>query len=1062
MQIIHDLIDGAIARARTTLTIMAVAVIAGVGAYAAMPREADPDIPIPFVGVTIPLEGISPEDAERLLVRPAETELQTVEGLKKLTAVAAEGAAQIIAEFEVGFDQDQAVLDIREAIDLAKREFPQEAREPIVSEINVNLFPVLTINLYGDLPERSLDRAARELQDRLEQTPGVLEANIRGSRDELLEIVVDPAKLDSYNITFAQLLQAVTANNRLVTAGSLDTGEGRFSVKVPGLIERAQDVFAIPLLRSGDAVVTLGDVAEVRRTYKDREVYARFNGQPSVSIEVVKRSGANIVDTVASAKAVADALAKESPSTLKVSYTGDTSTFIFDSLSNLENSLISAVLLVMILVVAMLGVRSAVLVGLAIPACFLMSFLVLDLMGVTLNMMVMFGLVIAVGILVDGGIVVVEYADRMMASGLDRRAAYSAAAKRMLWPVVTSTLTTLAAFIPFLFWNTIPGKFMSFLPITLIVVLSVSLVTALIFTPVLGALFGKAEPQTNAAWAEEDTDPRTLGGPMGAYAKFMDWCVHRPLITSAVALVVIVAIVAGFASKQHKTEFFLDAEPDNFLLFVSARGNLAADAERALVLDVERRVAGISGIESIVTTSGRASRGRSFGDGGQSSPPDTIGRILIDLLPDDERRDGREIEADIRKAVADIPGIRVELRQQEAGPPQGKDIQIELTGTNGAALFASAVKVREHLEAMPGLIEIDDTLPLPGIEWKLTVDREQAAKFGADVTQVGSAVQLVTNGVLLTRYRPDDAEDEVDIRVRYPLADRSIQALDSLRIPTPAGPVPIGSFVTREPIQQVQSVQRQDGRRILIVRANVSEQGTQAARIAEIQDWLKQARIDPSVQVKFAGSNEETENAAGFFGGAILAILFMMGIILLWQFNNFYHVVLTLSAVILSTVGVLLGIWLTFPYISIVMVGTGIVSLMGVVVANNIVLIDTYQHLRQRGFGVDDAILRTACQRLRPVFLTAMTTTIGLLPAMFKLDINFADGVIGPGGQSAEWWTQLSAAIVWGLTFATMLTLVLTPVWLGAPMRISRWWDRTGGRLLPRKPAIDPNGVPAE
>lgn len=1063
MKLFHDLIDGAIERARLVLAVGVVAVVAGMFSYASMPREADPDIPIPFVGVTVPLEGISPEDAERLIVRPSEVELQQVEGLKQLSGVAAQGAGQLIAEFNVGFDQDAAVQDIREKIDLARRSFPQDARPPVVTEINVNLFPILRINLYGDVPERALYATARSLRERLERVPGVLEANVAGERDELLEVLVDPAKLEAYDVSFGQLLQAVSANNRLVAAGRLDTGEGRFSVVVPGLVEDAQDVFSIPLKRAGDAVVTLADVAQVRRTFKDREIYARFNGQPSVSINIVKRSGANIIDTVEGVKAAVEEAQKGWPPNLRSAYTGDQSEFIYETLSGLENSLISAVVLVMILVVASLGLRSAILVGIAIPACFLMSFLMLNLLGLTLNMMVMFGLVISVGILVDGGIVVVEYADRMMAAGHPKKVAYSEAAKRMLWPITTSTLTTLCAFIPFLFWNTIPGKFMSFLPITLIVVLSVSLVTALIFTPVLGALAGKAEhdPARASAWADEDADPRALPGLMGGFARFISFCVERPGRSTLVALAIMAGIIAGFMSKNHKTEFFLAGEPEEVVVFVSARGNLSPAEELGLVLAVEQRVAMVEGLESVSTRAGQGQRSGGFG-GEQGGPTDSIGEIQIDFLPKGQRGDGEAMLEEIRARAAEVPGVRTEVRAREGGPPQGKDIQIELTSNNGEALNRAAATLRQHLQRMPGLIEVDDTLPLPGIEWRLEVDREQAARFGADIGQVGAAVQLITNGILLDRYRPDDTDQEVDIRVRFPAAERGIVALDELRVPTPQGAVPISNFVTRESRQQVTAINRQDGSRLITVRANVAEQGTQTQRVAEIEEWLKTAPIDPSVEVRFAGSIADTGEAGGFFAGAILAALFMMGVILLWQFNNFYHVALTLSAVVLSTVGVLLGIWLSFPYISIVNVGTGVVALMGVVVANNIVLIDTYQHLRKRGYAVDDAIVRTACQRFRPVFLTAMTTVIGLLPAMLKLDVDFASGVIKEGGGSAEWWVQLSATIVWGLTFATILTLVLTPIWLGAPARMARWRDRWLGRIARLTGRVKPEPIAAE
>ena len=466
----HALIDGAIGRARMVLAILFVALIAGTLTYINLPKEADPDVPIPFVGVTIPLEGVSPEDAERLLVRPVETELQSIEGVKQIDSFALEGAGQIIIEFDVSFDQDQAVLDVQEKVDVAQREFPEEAREPIITEINAALFPILAINLYGDAPERGLFEIGRELKDELEGLEGVLEARLQGDREEVLEVVVDPAKLEAYNLSYQEIFAAVGNNNRLVPAGRIDMGEGRFPVKVPGLIKTAQDAFDLPVKSQGDSTITLADVSTVRRTFKDRESYARFNGQPTVSIQVVKRTGATILDPVAEVEAVIAQSQSRWPATVNVALTSDMSEMIDDQLGQLQASIAVAVVLVMIIVVAALGLRSAGMVGLAIPGSFVMAFLLLGMFGYTINMMVMFGMVIAVGILVDGAIVVVEYADRKMAEGLDRKEAYAMAAKRMFWPIVASSAPTLAAIYQFMYWYSLVGKNMTYNPIKMIFV----------------------------------------------------------------------------------------------------------------------------------------------------------------------------------------------------------------------------------------------------------------------------------------------------------------------------------------------------------------------------------------------------------------------------------------------------------------------------------------------------------------------------------------------------------------------------------------------------------------
>ena len=1050
----NGLIDGAIGRARMVLAILVVVLIAGTLTYINLPKEADPDVPIPFVGVTIPLEGVSPEDAERLLVRPVESELQGIEGVKQIDSFGLEGAGQIIIEFDVSFDQDQAVLDVQEKVDLAQRDFPEEAREPIITEINASLFPILAINLYGDAPERTLYKAGLDLQEELEGLEGVLEARLSGDREEVLEVTVDPAKLETYNISYQEIFAVIANNNRLVPAGRIDMGQGRFPVKVPGLIKTADDAFDLPIKTDGDATITLADVSTVRRTFKDRESYAKFDGQPSVSIQIVKRTGANILDTVADVQTIVEQSQTRWPETIDVTMTSDMSEMIDDQLGQLQASIAVAVVLVMIIVVAALGLRSAGMVGLAIPGSFVMAFLMLGMFGYTINMMVMFGMVIAVGILVDGAIVVVEYADRKMAEGLDRKRAYSMAAKRMFWPIVASSATTLAAFFPFLFWDSLVGKFMSYLPITLIFVLVASLVMALIFLPVLGSVIGgRGSDDTNNGLVEVSGvsgDPLEASGWFGRYARTTSALIARPFLVTFGAIALIISIFMWFGSTTHKSELFLDVEPEQVYVFVQAQGNLSANEEYEIVDRVVDRLLPIDGIESLASTSGSEGSGSFNFDGVSSPPQDTIGRVLINLKDRDDGYDGRVTEQNIRDALVGVPGLRTEVRKLEQGPPVGKDVQVAVRSNDGAALMQAAAQVRALVDSMDGLREVEDSRPLPGIEYQLEVDRAQAGKFGVDVSQVGAAVQLVTNGILVGRYRPDDALDEIDIRVRLPESERSVQALDRLRIATPNGQVPLAQFVERKPAQKVTKIERRDGKRIVLVRANAIVQGEGAAKVAELKELIDAANINPAVDVQFEGADEDAAEAEAFFQVAALSALFLMGIILLWEFNNFYHVVLTLSAVVLSTAGVLIGIQLVLPYISILMIGTGVVALAGIVVNNNIVLIDTFQRLQRDGRTSEEAAIAAAAQRIRPILLTTLTTICGLLPMVFMMNVNFREGAISFGGITAEWWVPLATAVVFGLGFSTMLTLIVTPVWLAAPAKMGRWRRRMVARVRGR------------
>jgi multidrug efflux pump len=1050
---IGALVDGAIKRRKVIIAVTLVASLFGLLAYLTVPRESEPDITIPFVAVIVPYPGVSPEDSERLLVRPLERELQSIEGLKEMNARASQGMAFVGLEFEVNFDKDKVLQDVRAKVDLARGRFPPDAEEPIIEEANISEDPVLGVVLSGPAPERELYTRARQVQDRLEALPGVLKVEIGGGREELLEVTIDPLRMEAYNVTTGELASVIARNNQLIPAGNLQNVQGAFAVKLPGVIQEPRDVLLLPIKKSGDRIVTVGDIGDVRRTFKEASTITRYNGQPAMNLYIVKRPGANLLNTV---KEVRETVAKEQkgwPASLpiNVDYSFDESEFIGHTLTMLESGLITATLLVMLIIIGSLGIRQGLMVGSAIPICFMIGFLVLKQMGITLNQMVMFGMVLAVGILVDGGIVVVEYADRKMAEGLDRKEAFAAAGKRMFWPVTNGVLTTLCAFLPFLFWNSIAGKFMSYLPITLFFVLGASIFVALIFTPALGTLVGRKQGVDLAQLAEieksEHGDPRQMKGFMGWYARALTSAGKRPFLVTAGALVVIVAIVFAFASKPHRTNFFLDIDPDNVTVFVKARGNLSTEAKDALVRQVEAKLTGVRGVEAMDT---RVGSGGGFGAGRGNGPPnDMIGRINLEFVDYEVEKSmgitGQGIVDDVRKRLTEIPGVFTEVRLPQGGPPVGKDVQVELRSEDPTALNHAADTIRAHLAKDPQIIELEDTRTSPGIEWNFTVDRVAAGRYGVDVLSVGQAIQFVTNGILVGKYRPDDAQDELDIRVRFPPEARNIAAFDRLKITTPQGPVPASYFIKMNPAQQVTGINRRDGQRLVVVQANVKGMAPNQ-KIAQLKPWLQKAGIDSSVRWKFIGADEEGQQAGVFFMVAMLVTLFLMFMILLWQFNSFYGVVVTLSAVVLSTVGVLLGasinLFHTYDYLSVIMLGTGIVALAGVVVGHNIVLVDTFYQLRRAGYEADDAAVRAATQRFRPVMLTTVVTVIGLLPMMFQLHPDFRDGGVDVRSPGSEWWVQLSATVVWGLSFSTLLTLFLTPAALAAPKSLHASFDR--------------------
>ncbi|MGE4527328.1 MAG: efflux RND transporter permease subunit [Rhodospirillaceae bacterium] len=1030
----NRLIDAALGRTRTVLLCLALTLIAGLYAYVTIPKESSPDVNIPIMYVLMTHQGISPEDAERMLIRPMERELRTIEGVKEMRATAYEGGANVVLEFDAGFDADKALSDVRAKVDIAKADLPADTDEPSIHEVNVSLFPVLVVTLSGAVPERTLLTIARNLKDEIEAIPAVLEVNIGGDREEQVDIVVDPARVESYNLVAQDVTGFVGRSNKLVAAGTLDTGKGRFPIKVPGLLETVRDIMEMPVKAAGDGVIRLADIASVRKGFKDPTSIARVNGQPAIALEVSKRTGENIIETIDRVRAVVEAERAYWPENVSAGFSQDQSDDIRSMLSDLQNNVIAAVILVMVVIVGALGPRSGMLVGIAIPGSFLMAILALFAMGQSMNLVVLFSLILATGMLVDGAIIVVEYADRKMAEGVHRSEAYALAAQRMAWPVISSTATTLAAFLPMVFWTGVVGEFMKYLPITLLMTLTASLLMALIFVPTLGAQFGRpgeADPETLKALSMSETGDLTrLAGWTGAYTRLLARALARPgwVVVGAVAL--LFASWGLYGALGRGVEFFPDIEPKQAVVYVHARGNMAVAERDAIVHEVERRVLEYGdAFDTVYARAGEISD--------REAAEDVIGAISLEFKDWQLRRPAKEVFAAIRARTADMAGIEVEIRKKEEGPPVGKPIQLQLASRDPSLLPAAAEQVRGGLADLGGYIDIEDNRPIPGIEWEVKVDRAQAAKFGVDVSSVGDVVQMVTKGLKVGTYRPDDADDEVDIMVRYPVEYRTVEQIGRLRVATAHGSVPVSGFVTITPHQRTGKLTRSDAKRVMTVKADVEPGLLVDDQVTRLRTWLAAHPLPREVTFKFKGQDEEQKKSQAFLGRAFLIALFLIALILVTQFNSFYAAGLILSAVMMSTLGVMLGLLVTHQPFGVIMSGIGVVALAGIVVNNNIVLIDTYDRLKGEIPDAREAILRTGAQRLRPVMLTTGTTILGLLPMMFMVNIDFVNRDVTVGAPSMQWWTQLSTGIVFGLTFATGLTLVVTPCALLLRERLS-------------------------
>ena len=1021
----NALIDAAFSRSR--VVVMALIMVMSVGAYAyiSIPKESTPEIPLPLFYVSTGLDGISPGDAERLLLAPLESEFSSIAGLDSLKSDAAEGFASLQLEFSAGSDTQLALDKVREAVDRAEGELPDDAYDVTVTEINTALFPIVTAILSGPVPERTLNALAEDLQEGIEGLPGVLEADIGGARTEFLEVLIDPTVFETYNLSFDELIGQIQRNNRLIAAGAIETGSGRIVLKVPGLIEGLEDVMAMPVKVRGNAVVTFGDVATVRRAFEDPNSFARINGQPALALEVTKRSGANIIETVAEVKALVAQMQVDWPENVKVTFLQDQSKQVKDLLSDLEANVIAAVILVMIVIVLALGTRSAILVGLAIPGAFLAGVIALWVMGYTMNIVVLFSLILVVGMLVDGAIVTTELADRKLQEGAAPKDAYSFAAKRMAWPIIASTATTLSVFFPLLFWSGMVGEFMKFLPITVILTLFASLFMALIFIPVVGGLIGKRQPQSAGAkaalHAAEIGDPRDMGGFTGRYVRLLEWAITRPMATLLLALALLLGGFGLYGQFGKGVTFFPSVEPDFMQVQVRARDNFSIFERDALVRAVEDRLLGYDEIASIYA--------RSMMSAGQGDE-ETIGTLQLELTPWDTRRTAAEIGEDIRADVTDIAGIDIQVQTESGGPSSGKPVNLEITGRDPQAQQDAVRQVRDLMDTIGGFTDVTDTRPVPGVEVSIIVNRAEAARFGADVSLLGQAVQLLTQGITVADYRPDDTDGALDIRVRFPREDRSLSELGSLRVPTAAGLVPISNFVTFAPTDRTGVIRRVDEKRVTSIEANVAPGLLVNDQVIALRTALENADLPDGVAYSFGGEAEDQQESMVFLIGAFVSAVFLMFVILVVQFNNFYQAFIVMSAIVFSIAGVLLGLVVTGRPFGIVMGGLGVIALAGIVVNNNIILIDTYNNLKKLGQSPLEAALRTGAQRLRPVVLTSVTTALGLMPMVIGLNLNFFTRDIVYGAPSTQWWTELSAAIAGGLVIATVLTLVVTPAML--------------------------------
>ena len=1036
------IVDFALSKARTTLALALVVIIAGAYARTTITVASEPNISLPLVSVSVFLDGASPEDASRLIARPLETRLRSVPGIKELSSSARLSYARVIGEFEVGYDIDTALRDIKQAVEEVKFELPVEAEDPQIREYSFAMFPVMNLSLIGSAAMRTKVFFARELQDRLEAISEVLAADLEGAPEEVLEGVIDKSKMETYGITLSQLYSAIANNNLIIPGGAQDTGSGKFNIEVPSIFETAEDVYNIPIKVTESAVVTLSDIGEIKRTFKDYSSFAKVYGEDAVTLEIRMRVGANAIEAKKKILKVKEEFEDNLPKNLSIMRTNDETVWAEVMISELEGNIITAIFLVMILVIASMGVRVGMLVGLSIPFCFLLTFIILKVIGLEFNFLVMMGLLLGLGMLIDGSIVVTEYADRKISEGLDRKEAYRLASKRMFYPIISSTATTIAAFTPLIFWPGFTGQFMRFLPITVFIVLSASLVYAMIVTPVVGSIFGQRR-STLVSGESEQTGEILFDKLSGFYSKALNKFVKNPGETLIAVLMLLWFFgYAMYGNFNKGTLYFADVDPVAADINVRARGNFSSIEAKEIMEIVEQKILKVEYVESLYMTTGS----QWFNSGG-----DTMARGYVEVVDTQLRNiSGFEVINKIQRAASNIPGVIVEITPEEGGPQFGSPIELGIFGDNEESVAKTTEIIEDYMvNDVVGLTNIRSTLPYSLIEWKVEVDKQKAAQLGVSIVDIGALVQMLTNGFKVGEYRPDDSKDEIEIRARFDTNNRSLSGIEDLKVNSINGLIPISTFVELVPIENRQSVVRRNGKFFheigVAIDKNVTTSNGQAIlvtdKVEEMGNWLSKQEFDEGIETKFRGMQEETAEVTAFLSIAAITALALMLILLVTQFNSFYQSTLVLSAVFMSIVGVLVGLLITGKPFSTTMTGISIVALSGIVVNNNIVLIDTFNRLRSEfhNLTIEDVVMKTCKQRLRPILLTTATTIFGLLPLALGVSIDVIGRELIVGSRVVGWWQNLASSIVFGLAFSTILTLIFTPAALILPSRIKSW-----------------------
>jgi multidrug efflux pump len=1018
----EKLIDTSIDRWRSTFFIMFLLFIFGITGYVKIPKESSPEVIIPFVLIDVTYKGVSPEDGERMLIKPIETQVKSIAGIKKMECTARFGSVSCSVEFIAGgLSIQKALSDVRDAVNIAKSNFPKDADEPFVREYDMKKDePVLTVNISGDLPDDVIFKIADDLKDKITGLKEVLSVDVYGKRDHSVDILMKPEAISQYRLNINDF-QNIPRQNNLIVGGRLRTGDGEYTFHIPGLIANLKDLLSMPIKTVNGEVITLNQIAQVKKTYKEATSFARLDGIRTVTINISKRSGENILETVAKARAIVDEYVSYLPKTVKIDYMNDASKRIADDLTNLNNNLILAIIIVFFVVLNLIGLRESLIIMATIPLTFLMGIMFLYFAGHTMNIVVLFALILGTGMIVDASIVIIEYAEMLIKNGVPHPEAFRKSAKRMFIPVFSSVATVLIVATPLLFWPGVPGQFMKYLPLTLIALLSSSFIVAIFFLPVIGAKFGKSHTfssnelnLTNIIHTPVSKLTQIEGG-LGFYVRAVWLFLSNPKKTLLGLFGLLILIIILYSKFNKGMEFFPNVESDFARARIETTGNLSLAEKDKLVLEVEEIISKIPDIKHY--------QGLTFTSGSRG-----IGRVNIEFNDWRERRKPSIILQEIREKTANIPAILVKTSVQKAGPSASKAVSLDILGKETAEMEETLKKLRSFMEKDGSFVDIEDNSVSNKIQYSLKIDREKAGRYGVDITTVGAFVSLATDGLIISNYRPSYSDDKVDIVLRFPPEYRGLKDIENLKVPSSNGSfVPISNFGKLVMERETSVITRLNQKRMINLNANIKEGVVPGLKIAELFKWINENRAEFSAEIRFAGDAEEMKAVQKFLSNAFGSAIIVMFLLFLMQFNSLGKSIIVASSIFLSIFGVLIALMLTGQAFSVVMSGIAVVALAGIVVDSSILFIETFKDLEAEGLDTKEALLKTAIIRLKPILLASMTTVAGMIPMIFGISVNFIERDFTIGAPSSQFWTQLSAGIAGGLTFVTLLTLFVTP-----------------------------------